>query len=336
MKIYRSSRSWLVLALAAIAAVVPTASAQATTTQAVASSRGVVAATGSGLASSSSLLMPKGFAARSLRPAAVARAGANANPASYTVTDPSDDSSGPAADITGVVVSSDANKQITFRINVAKLVVPSDGHVVIAIDSDQSAATGYQGIDYMFLGDLSTNSFVVGRWNGSDFLTMQEATATASTDNSGLTFSINSGELGNTTGFNFFVRTVQGTEVSAGHYDDAPDQGTWNYQLGPTAPLTLTVGLTTVSKARAGKPFVALIEVVRSDGADTNLTASDVSCTATVGTTTLKARTTVGEGPAAGCGWRLPKKSRGKTLRASVTATLDGATVTKTLSARIR
>jgi hypothetical protein len=280
-----------------------------------------------------SALTRTAFVSRPLRSTTVARVAANANPATYT--DLTGDS-GTAPDITSVVVSSDATNQITFRINVVKLVVPSDGHVVIAIDSDQNAATGYQGIDYMFLGDLSTNSFTVGRWNGSTFAETHEFTANASTNDSGLSFSINSSELGNTTGFNFWARTVQGSDVSAGHYDDAPDQGSWNYQLAPTAPLTLTVGLTHASKARAGKPFVALIEVVRSDGADTSLSPADVSCTATVGARALKAKTTVGEGPAAGCGWLLPKKSRGKTLHASVTAALDGATITKILTARIR
>jgi hypothetical protein len=267
-----------------------------------------------------------------LRRASSRRAVENANPASFS--DPTGDS-GSAADISGVVVSNTGNR-ITFRINVVKLLVPSDGQLVIAIDSDHNTSTGDSGIDYAFFGDLSTNSFAVVRWNGSDFVISNDPTATANTDATGLTFSINSSDLGNTSEFSFWARIVQGNAVSAGNHDDAPDVGAWDYQLGPTAALKLTVGIVTASKARAGKPFVAAIEVVRSDGADTNLSPNDVTCAATAGTVRMKARTTVGDGPAAGCAWLLPRRSRGKTLRAAVTAAVDGATVTKRFTTRIR
>jgi hypothetical protein len=263
----------------------------------------------------------------------VARVEANANPATY---DDATGDGGTAPDITSVVVSNDAANQITFRINVAKLVVPSDGHVLIAIDSDQDAATGYRGVDYMFLGDLSTNSFGVARWNGSDFGQAPAATAGARTDDTGLTFSINSNDLGNTAALSFWARTIHGSDVSPGNFDDAPDAGTWDYQLGASAPLRLTAGPVLAGKARAGKPFLAAMTVDRSDGADTNLRPGDVTCAARAGTIALKARTVVAAGPAAGCGWLLPKRSRGKTLHASIRAVLDGATVTKTFNARIR
>jgi hypothetical protein len=324
-------RFWCILGIAAIAAFVLTAAAQGRTTRPATPSGPMFASTLSRTASTPPMLVRT----RSAAPpsAFVARVGANANPASY---DDAAGDSGTAPDITSVVVSNDAGNQITFRINVAKLVVPSDGHVLIAIDTDQNASTGYHGIDYMFVGDLSTNSFAVARWSGSDFGETSDSTAGARTDDTGLTFSINSSELGNTTSFSFWARTIHGSDVSAGNYDDAPDQGAWDYQLGSTAPLRLSVGLSTVGKARAGKPFVAVIEVVRSDGADTTLNPGDVSCAARAGATPLKARTTVADGPAAGCGWLLPKKSRGKTLHASITAALDGATVTKTFTRKIR
>jgi hypothetical protein len=320
---------WCTLGIAAIAASVLTASAEARTTRPVATARpmsmlSTVASKPPTLRRIGSTALPEVLAARAV---------ANANPATYS--DAAGDS-GTAPDITSVVVSNDAGNQITFRINVAKLVVPSDGHMLIAIDSDHNAATGYHGIDYMFLGDLSTNSFAVGRWNGSDFAETSYSTASAGTDDAGLTFSINSSELGNTSDFSFWARTIHGSDVSPGNYDDAPDQGTWDYQLGSTTPLRLSVGLSTAGKARAGRPFVAAIEVVRSDGADTTLGPGDVSCTARAGAIALKARTIVATGPAAGCGWLLPRNSRGKILHASITAALDGATVTKTFTRTIR
>jgi hypothetical protein len=317
-------RLWRLAAIAAMSASVLAAAAQARTARPAAADRPMFRSRISALGRSA-LAAPRLFV--------VARGGANANPATY---DDAAGDGGTAPDITSVVVSNDAANQITFRVNVTKLVVPSDGHVLIAIDSDQNASTGYHGIDYMFLGDLSTNSFGLARWNGSDFGDSPAATAGARTDDTGLTFSINSSDLGNTTALSFWARTIHGSDVSPGNYDDAPDTGTWDYQLGASAALRLTAGPVLAGKARAGKPFVAATTVDRSDGADTNLRPGDVTCAARAGTIALKARTVVAAGPAAGCGWVLPKRSRGKTLHASITAALDGATVTKRFTARIR
>jgi hypothetical protein len=80
-------------------------------------------AEGSARSSTSSLLTWTGVAGRSLRPTAVARVSANANPATYT--DPIGDS-GKAPDIQAVVASDGDNGTYTFSINVAKLTLPSD------------------------------------------------------------------------------------------------------------------------------------------------------------------------------------------------------------------
>lgn len=302
--VHRTKKPWRIFAVAALAALLPTGAAQAAGDHSA--------------------------GRHSLTPLRVA---ANANPATFT--DAAGDS-GTAPDITSVVVSNDANKRITFRINVSKLVVPSNGIVAIAIDSDQNRNTGPQGIDYVFLGDLSNNSFGVGQWDGSKFVDAQAPSASASTDPSGQTFSINSTDVGNTTGFNFWARTLQGDTVAAGNHDDAPDAGTWNYQLGAASPLELTAQLFHASKAKAGKPFVAVITVDRSDGTVADVTPDDVTCAATVAGRPLRNGLTVAVGPAVGCSWQLPKRSKGKTLRASITVNLDGATVTKRLTVRIK
>jgi hypothetical protein len=255
--------------------------------------------------------------------------------ASATYPDLTGDS-GTAPDITSVAVSSDPENQITFRVNVVKLALPSDGHVVIAIDSDQNAATGYEGVDYMFLADLSSNDFLVARWNGSDFAFRKMSTAAASTDATGVSFSINARELGRTTGFSFFARTVVGTNVAAGHYDDAPDVGEWTYELGGASALTLTVEDPIASKARAGKRLVVFITVVRSDGKQAEVTYGEITCVATIAGRSLPAIAIPTYGPAAGCSWRLPKRSNGRTLHAAIAVTVDGATVTQTFSTQIK
>jgi len=324
--IQRTRRLWWVFVVA-IAVLVPAAAAQARPAQTTARS----AAVWSVPESVPSVLTRTAVVSR-LRPTTVARVGANTNPATYP--DPTSDS-GTAPDITSVVVSNDANNQITFRVNVASLVVPSDARVLLAIDSDQNASTGASGTDYLLLADLSNNTFGLARWDGSTFVGTPSTTATASNDSGGITFSVNASELGNTKGFNFWVRTLQGTTVVAGNHDDAPDSGSWNYQLGPAAALTLSVELSHASRARAGKPFVAVITVARSDTVLADLSVEDVTCAATVGGRRLAAGSPLALGPAATCGWRLPKKSKGKTLHASITINLDGAAVTKTFTARI-
>jgi hypothetical protein len=261
---------------------------------------------------------------------------AGADPASpATYADPTGDS-GTAPDITSVVVSCDAGSQITFRVNVVKLALPSDARVVIAIDSDRNAATGYGGFDYMFLADLSRGDFVVARWNGSDFAFTTMASATATTDSGGVSFSVNAREFATTTGFRFFARTVAGSRVAEGHYDDAPDNGDWSYQLDGASTLTLTAEDPITTKTRAGKRFIAFISVIRSDGEQAEVTYGDVSCSATVAGRSLRATAIPTYGPAAGCSWRVPRHSNGNTLHAAVIVTLDGATVTQTFTARIK
>jgi hypothetical protein len=211
-----------------------------------------------------------------------------------------------------------------------KRATPAVGVVVIAIDGDQNPATGYQGFDSMFLGDLASNDFIAARWHGSDFAATHMPTATASSDDTGLTFSIDGSELRTATGFNFFVRTIAGNSVDAGNHDDAPASGDWNYRLGGAAVLTLTVEQSTSTKARAGKPFIAFVTVARTDGEQGEVIHGDISCAATAGGRLLQATAIPTYGPAAGCSWRLPKHSKGKALRAAVTVTLDAATVTQT------
>jgi hypothetical protein len=251
-----------------------------------------------------------------------------------TFTDPTGDS-GTAPDITSVVVSNDAARTITFRINVDKLAVPSDVRFLIAIDSDQNASTGESGTDYLLVGDLSDNTFGMARWDGSQFVDMPATTVTASNDPTGITFTVNSSDLGGSTAFNFWTRALQGTNAGPGLMDDAPDSGSWSYQLGSSTPLVLTVGLAHISRAQAGRRVAAVITVARSDGTVADVTPNDVSCSARIGSQAVPVGSRFALGPVATCVWRLPARSRGKTVRASVTVTLDGATVTRTFAVRV-
>jgi hypothetical protein len=271
-------------------------------------------------------------------PAFYARAKANTNPATFS--DASGDS-GTAPDITNVVVSNDANSQITFRINVARLVVPSPVQIAVAIDSDQNEATGLSGTDYLLLGDVSNNTFGLGHWNGADFVDTASATVTASNDTAGITFSINRSELGNTTGLNFWARTLEGSDAVAGHVDDAPDQGTWNYQLVSGAPLKLAMAAFLAPKGvRAGKTLTAVMAATRSDTGNLVSKEGQVRCRARIGGKPLRLLAsgfvTVGSQSGAGCSWRVPSNAHKKTIHGLIMISYQGASVSRQFAVRVK
>jgi hypothetical protein len=267
-----------------------------------------------------------------------ASASAKSNPATFT--DPTGDS-GTAPDIANVVVSNDANGQITFRINVAKLSVPSPVQIVVAIDSDENAATGQSGTDYLLLADLASNAFGLARWNGTDFVDAAAPTATATNDSAGIAFAINRSDLGNASGLNFWVRAFDGPEAVAGHFDDAPDDGTWNYRLVSPAPLALTVaGFLAPRSVKAGKTLTAVMAAKRSDTGDLVGKEGRVKCRATTGGKSLRLLASgfvkVGSQSGAGCSWRVPRNARRKAIHGSVTISYQGATVSRQFTARIK
>lgn len=267
-----------------------------------------------------------------------ADAKANSNPATFT--DPNGDS-GTAPDIANVVVSNDANGQLTFRINAAKLSVPSQVNIVVAIDSDQNEATGSSGTDYLLLADLSTNSFGVGRWNGADFADAAAPTASASNDSAGITFSINRSDLGNASGLNFWIRAFDGPEPAAGHFDDAPDQGTWNYVLVSPAQVQLAVvGFVAPKSVKAGKTLTAVMAATRSDTGDLVGKEGRVQCRATIGGKPLRLLASgfvrVGSQSGAGCSWRVPRNARRKTIHGSITIGFQGATVNRQFAVKVK
>jgi hypothetical protein len=261
--------------------------------------------------------------------------GAQASPNPETFADPAGDS-GTAPDVTSVLVANGASGQVIFRVTVTDLVVPSDSRVLVAIDSDRNPSTGHDGTDYLLIYDLSDAGFVLARWDGSQFVDTPESTLGAGHDENSVIFSVNASELGNTTGFDFWVRTVQGSAFDTAHEDNAPDKGTFTYELGPSAVPQLTVPRSHATKARAGKPFIAVVTVARADGVPMDLTLEDLTCKATAGSRALRVGFADALGPDAGCLWNLGRKTRGKTIRASVTIRLDGATVTKTFTAKIK
>ena len=270
-----------------------------------------------------------------------AHAAATVNPATFTDTQ---NDSGTAPDVRTVVVSNDAAlTKYTFRINVAQLTLPSNVLVFILMDTDQNAATGTSGIDYVIVCDESNGSVGLLHWNGTQLALVSAPTLSASDDSTSVTASIGKSDIGNGAGLNFAVLTVEGESVTAGHVDSAPDQGAWSYQLAAAAPLTLAASsLRAPRSVKAGKTFTVTMLVARSDtGAYVNdEIGGTTSCQATVAGKRVKllgagfVETTSPE--LAACLFRAPKNVHKKTIRGSIVVAVEGATVKKAFALTLK
>ena len=274
-----------------------------------------------------------------------------AAPSSFT--DPSGDA-GDAPDVTTVTVSNDTNGQVTFLVNFPAAPSGALG-TDIYIDSDRNGSTGdpnTAGADWDLYQDWSTHQYAVGTWNGSSWVGAPATTASVSTNSTGnqLSFSINRSEIGNTSGFNFWVDSYNG-QGGAGHEDQAPDNGLWSYTIDtstptttPTAPLQLSVvRLVAPKTVAAGKGYAVAMFVKRSDSGDFLGDEGTVRCTARAAGHAVAVRSEIvsvtldGQKVSAlGCLLTAPRKDRGKLLTGTINASYNGVHVTRSFSAKIK
>ncbi|MGZ4462651.1 MAG: hypothetical protein ACXVZP_07415, partial [Gaiellaceae bacterium] len=159
-----------------------------------------------------------------------------------------------APDITTVTVSNTDASLLTFQISIPnRPAFTSDMWVQIGVDSDNSAATGSDGTDYLIdASPIPGQGTVVGlyHWNGAGFYKVAAPTLGYSYA-SGATFRIGSTDLGGTKQFGFVAVAASGVVWDASgnnttanaHFDSAPDSGSWVYALqvsAPTPPTTPT------------------------------------------------------------------------------------------------
>ena len=101
------------------------------------------------------------------------------------------------------------------------------------------------------------------------------------------------------------------------------------------AALTLQIARFTAAKTIiAGKRYTAALQARRSDLAELS-SAGEVVCAAKVGAKKVKVTATF---PAdrATCSGVVPKSAKGKTLKVTVTLTLDGVRVTRMASIKVK
>jgi hypothetical protein len=266
--------------------------------------------------------------------------------ATSVFTDPGGDA-GTAADVAVVSVQNDASGQITFHVALSAAPSSTD-RLELFLDSDRNPSTGdpYDGSDWVILIDFGSTSFELGTWNGSGYVDAASAsTVHVSSEGTNVSLSVNASELGNTTGFDFWIDSIDGSPGS-GHEDEAPDTGLWRYTLEsttPAAPAAPTaqfsvVAATAPKTARAGHTYAAALGL-RSDTDAFAGGGPVLTCSAREGGKTLHAvPKAVGTANLllVSCVVKVPKSARGKVLHLTITARMGDTSATKTFSAVIR
>jgi hypothetical protein len=147
-----------------------------------------------------------------------------------TFADAAGDGNG-APDITAVDVTNDATGAVTIR-----LTVPggaSNAQFFALLDTDRNSATGASeslGAEYAIHYDSASRTSGIDRWDGSQWLPSAYSTLDVSSDASSVTISVNIKEIGRTTAFGVWTRSLIG-DASAGMLDDAPDDGVYSYTV---------------------------------------------------------------------------------------------------------
>ena len=248
--------------------------------------------------------------------------------------------SGTAADITTVDVTNDDLGQYLVDVSLATPYGGADG-MSLFLDTDMNAATGDPqslGAEYQIIDDNAAQSFYFLMWNGTSWVdspTNSTIKDSVSTDGKDVLLSVNKSEIGNSTGFNFFVVSLEG-DGSDGHWDAAPEgTASWPYKLQNVLKLSLVAAKAFAVKA-GGTWNVALI-VGRSDTGGTVGPEGTLVCSATSGSTKLVRLTSAfvaaNGASAAVCAFKVPKKLKHKVLHATVTVSYQGQTVKHSFTA---
>jgi hypothetical protein len=253
-----------------------------------------------------------------------------ASPGTYA--DKSGDS-GSAGDITGIDVAADkASGQMIFRLAGSNLSTSPTDLTVLFIDSDANPATGQLnllGADYVFAVDDTSYEF--DHWDGSDWVQTSSSTVRITGGGSGLMISVNRSELGNASTINLWARSLNMVDKKT---DDAPDEGAYNYSIDANGPAIQSVDLKTAPAAGPvhGKKFVVTPAGLKlpAGGPIAEQAPDSYSCAAKLGQRALR-----GSGAGA-CTFAVPKKSRGKQLRLTVTVNYEGASKSFTYSFKVR
>jgi hypothetical protein len=247
-------------------------------------------------------------------------------------TDPSGDSNG-APDITGVAVTSAPGGQIVFDIRITNLPSPADVQTYLFINTDNDSNTGCpcaDGADYGFVVDELKDAYRFARWNGTAWDDTPDSTVEVRSGSAGALVSVNRSELGNTSGFHFRTRTVQGDAS-----DTAPDTGLWNYSLAVGGPDVRAVFVRTQPSGapKAGKTFKLTpvgLQLPDAGGSAARAPRPEAyRCSVKLDGKRLAGRGT------GGCTVAVPKKAKRKRLTIALIVSYQGVTMRYRLAYRV-
>jgi hypothetical protein len=180
---------------------------------------------------------------------------------------------------------------------------------------------------------VADGSYWFTHWNGLDWVDAPRVTVEAFGDNSQITISVNTAEIGGAAAFNF----VAWTDLLDTDKDSAPNDGVFNYSLAVNGPGIESVEVKTSpsSGPRAGNQFVIIPTGLRlpPDGRtiQTPVLPDSYACAAKLGTRALMGR------GAGRCTFGLPKRtSRGKRLSVVLTLNYQGSVKSFPLLFKVR
>jgi len=252
-----------------------------------------------------------------------------------------------APDITSIAVSNDDAGLVTFKVAISnRPALTPDMLMFIFLDTDQKASTGdpnSSGADYVI--QLVPGAVGLFRWNGTDYVAAaSQASVTFAYDATGATIRAGAQDLGKTKGFNFAAIAFAGIALDASgnpdftnaHVDSAPDtgHGFFGYQVLTKLTLSVVAFSAAPNPAKAGGSFVAGLAANESD-TNAPVQSGTVACAATIGTKHLAAsghRITNG---IATCSWKIPKTAKKKTIKGTVTLTVQGVKVSRSFAVKI-
>ena len=278
---------------------------------------------------------------------------------SSSFTDPTGDA-GVAPDIAAVTVSNDDQGLITFRITVPNRssLGPDDAVAVPLGTDDPDLASGWRsdGTNFVLVLEASGPSLLA--WNGEDMVTLDPApgSVTGSFSDGVGTVTVRQEDLA--PGFpdmsvpielTFYALGIafNGNDVLA--QDDAPDgDAIWKYRLAEALRVVVT-SFSADKTVKAGATLVVLMGAAHSD-TGAAVASGKIDCKARLGSKALKGKgrffTVILTSPATGravkspnatCSFKVPKqKSKGKTIRGSMSLRESGVTLNRSFITRVR
>jgi hypothetical protein len=142
-----------------------------------------------------------------------------------------------AADITTITISNDDASGLTIRIQFSnRSSLGSNEAIYVYMDADKNDSTGDSGSDYRIGAESGDPLHLckIEKYNGSSFAAYASPSS-ATFDSSGLTCTFSRADLSNTTGFKFFVVTLDAGSI-ADLYGDASSKDTYDVIIGSPSP----------------------------------------------------------------------------------------------------